>query len=99
MLSPTSPKAVITLLPLTICLACKTPQGRDHIFALYCVKLSLWLTLEKQLMIMQLSRVLGYQANKSGINAWLDGIRENFCVPVVSPAGEGFIIWQGAVKK
>lgn len=34
-------------------------------------------------MIMQLSRVLGYQANKSGINAWLDGIRGNFCVPVV----------------
>lgn len=83
MLSPTSPKAVITLLSLTICLACKTPRGRDHIFALYCVKLSLWLTLEKQLMIMQLSRVLGYQANKSGINAWLDGIRGNFCVPVV----------------
>lgn len=34
-------------------------------------------------MIMQLSRVLGYQANKSGINAWLDRIRGNFCVPVV----------------
>lgn len=32
---------------------------------------------------MQLSRVLGYQANKSGINAWLDGIRGNFCVLVV----------------
>ena len=32
---------------------------------------------------MQLSRVLGYRANKSGINAWLDGIRGNLCVPVV----------------
>lgn len=34
-------------------------------------------------MVMRLSRVFGYRANKSSINAWLDWIRGNLCVPAV----------------